>query len=84
MGRRNVAAPPPAPRIVEHRRQRQVVLALAFTFLGLLALATILPSAPDRLTDGIVVGLIAVLGLWIGGILLGNAVRPYWQGRRRP
>ncbi|MCI4322610.1 MAG: hypothetical protein L3K03_01060 [Thermoplasmata archaeon] len=74
---------PTAARVAERRRQRQVVLALVFTFLGLLALALLLPSAPSRLTLGILVGLVAVLGLWIGGILLGNAVRPYWKGRRR-
>jgi hypothetical protein len=74
---------PNAARVAERRRQRQVVEALVLTFVGLLALALLLPSAPSHLTEGILVGLVAVLGLWIGGILLGNAVRPYWQGRRR-
>jgi hypothetical protein len=73
----------PAPRTpAEHRRQRQVIVGVLITLLGLLALASLLPSAPSQLTHGILIGLASMAGLWIGGVLLGNAVRPYWDRRR--
>ncbi len=66
---------------VEGRRQRLVMVGLVLTFVGLFALGFSLPLGAGTLARILPLAAVGFLALWIGGILLGNSVRPF--GRRR-
>jgi hypothetical protein len=73
------ASPPVDPQ--NRRRQKVVVVGLFLTFLGLFAAALELPVAPVALEHAIPGVAVGLLALWIGGILLGNSVRPFGRAR---
>jgi hypothetical protein len=76
-----VAAPRPTPSPAERRRQGIVVVGLLLTFLGLFLASRLLPTDPGALTALLPAAAAGLVALWLGGILLGNSVRPF--GRRR-
>ncbi|MCI4335023.1 MAG: hypothetical protein L3K04_05305 [Thermoplasmata archaeon] len=63
-------------------RQRRVMLGLLLTFIGALAFWLILPVPAAALLRATPLAAVAVLGLWVGGILLGSA-RSGAKSRRR-
>jgi hypothetical protein len=77
---RSMAAPPPVDP-ENRRRQKAVVVGLVLTFIGLFAAAIELPVAPVALEHAIPGAAVGLLALWIGGILLGNSVRPFGRPR---
>ncbi len=70
----------PASRI-ERRRQRFVMFGILLTFVGLVLLGFSLPTAPATLAQVLPWAAAGLLALWIGGILLGNVIRPIWRRR---
>jgi hypothetical protein len=73
-----VATSPPADSDLRpvRRRQRRVMLGLLLTLIGVLALGAILPLAPDALVRAAPFAAVALVGLWVGGILLGSRGAP--------
>jgi hypothetical protein len=63
------------------RRQKVVVTGLFLTFVGLFAASVELPVDPAALLRTIPIVAVGLLALWIGGILLGNSVRPIGRPR---
>ncbi|MCI4363635.1 MAG: hypothetical protein L3K13_04950 [Thermoplasmata archaeon] len=66
------------------RRQRRVMAGLLLTFVGVLALGAILPVGPGALLHAVPFAAVALLGLWVGGILLGSRGAPRGSPARRP
>ncbi|MGI0053959.1 MAG: hypothetical protein ACREC5_05725 [Thermoplasmata archaeon] len=78
--------PPPSatPDPEEGRRRQKYVLAgLFLTLIGLALVGLALPTAPGALARALPDAAAGLLGLWIGGILLGNVLRPVWKARPR-
>lgn len=64
------------------RRQRYVLIGLLLTFLGIGLTGVEFPTAPAALGRLLPILGFGMLALWIGGILLGNVMRPFWRPRR--
>lgn len=50
-------------------------LGLLLTLAGLFVLGGLVPSAPSGLERSVAVAAVGIVGLWVGGILLGSAMR---------
>lgn len=74
-------AAPFSPADLARHRQKYVLAGLGLTLVGLGLLGAELPTSPAALLRAIPVSAVGLLGLWIGGILLGNVLRPMWQPR---
>ena len=73
--------PPPPPRAELRRRQGVVMVGLVATLAGLTFVSLELPVAATALRAVLPwIGAGALL-FWIGGIFLGNALRPLWRIR---
>jgi hypothetical protein len=73
------ANPPVDPS--NRRRQKVVLMGLFLTFVGLFAAGLEVPSDPSALVRTLPPIAIGLLALWVGGILLGNSVRPIGRPR---
>jgi hypothetical protein len=67
----------PSPRRARRglSRSARIGLGLLFTFVGLLLLSILLPTAPGRFAVILPVAAAGMLLLWVGGILMGVGSR---------
>jgi hypothetical protein len=77
-----VSAPAPIDP-VQRRRQKVVLVGLFLTFVGLFAASLEIPVEPSALLRTLPPIAVGLLALWVGGILLGNSVRPFGRSRSR-
>jgi hypothetical protein len=78
------AAAPAAERTpAEQRRQAEVVLGLLLTIVGLFLASTLLPVGPAALAAALPKVGIALVTVWIGGVLLGGGAGLRRRRRRR-
>lgn len=59
------------------------MVGLLLSFSGFLLVSFELPLGAGQLERAVGVVGAGVVALWVGGILLGNVVRPMWRARSR-
>ncbi len=69
---------PPARRTPRRRlsKNARVGIGLLLTFLGLVFLASLLPTGSSALSTALPLAAAGILAIWLGGILLGRANAP--------
>lgn len=66
---------PPPSRRPRLSRTARLGIGLVLTFVGLLFLVLLFPTAPDALARELPIAAVGIIALWVGGILMGMGSR---------